>query len=82
MNILNDSTVSYKAIGLYMQLYLTPWNARPTLKELCEMRKEDESLVLDAIDELVKSGWLRFVPFRKNGKLIGYRFQIFDKKEI
>jgi hypothetical protein len=46
------------------------------------MRKEDESSVLDAIDELVKSGWLKFAPFRENGKVTGYRWQIFDKKEI
>jgi len=82
MNILNDRNLSYKAIGLYMQLYLTPRNVRPTLKELCKMRKEDESSVLDAIDELVKSGWLKFAPFRENGKVTGYRWQIFDKKEI
>ncbi len=82
MNILNDRNLSYKAIGLYMQLRNMPKGAKPTIQHLTKIHKDGASSVEAGIEELVKAGWLNMVPLRDNGKFCGYDWQIINKDEF
>jgi hypothetical protein len=80
MNILNDSTVSYNAIGLYSQMQASPEDVPLTLDYLTEMHQNDREAVVSGIDELVKAGWLRVGPMKKDGKFVGYFWQFLNKE--
>ena len=80
MNILNDRNLSYKAIGLYIQLRNMPHGAKPTIQYLTKIHKDGVSSVEAGIDELVKGGWLEMIPIRENGKFCGYEWVLFDKE--
>ena len=80
MTILDDPTVSYKAIGVYYQMQATPDDFSLTRQYLMDMHTDDYDSVMSALDELFKAGWLRIGPMKKDGKFCGYFWQ-FLKKE-
>lgn len=80
MTVLDDPTLSYKAIGLYTQLQNTPDDFSLTLDYLVEIHADDKESVVSAIDELHKAGWLRVGFMKRDGKPGGYFWQILTKE--
>lgn len=80
--ILNDKNISYKALGIYVQIlqYQNSPDHKIYIKSLQQLKKDGRDAVAAGIKELVDAGYLKKEQLRDNqGKIIGIRYTVFMK---
>lgn len=80
--ILNDKNISYKALGIYVQIlqYQNSADHKIYIKSLQQLKKDGRDAVAAGIKELVDAGYLKKEQLRDNqGKIIGIRYTVFMK---
>ena len=78
--ILNNRNLSYKAVGLYVQILQYPNS--PTHKiymsSLRTYKTDKESSVRSALNELIKKGYVKRETLRGDGKIKGVKYTIIN----
>lgn len=80
--ILNDSRVSYKALGIYCQILQFQNSPTHSLYQttLVQLKKDGKDSVSAGIKELINLGYLKKEQLKnKNGKFCGVRYTVFLK---
>jgi len=79
--IINDSTLSLKAKGLWVYLQSKSNGQNFSIDEMRKHLKEGKSSIQDAIWELEKAGLLVRKQVKDNkGKWIGYKYFLYENK--
>ena len=81
MNILNDTNISYKAKGLYLQMQFLPRGFHITLDALSQLSTDGVSSIRSALNELEESGFLEREQIRDRGMLAGINYILKDGHE-
>lgn len=80
--ILNDNSISYKALGIYVQIlqFQHSKEHKIYIEGLVKFKKDGRDSVRNALNELVKAGYIIKNQIRNaKGQLIGQKYKIFMK---
>lgn len=79
-HILNNPNVSYKALGIYVQIlqYQNSQTHKVYQKTLSEYRTEKKGAVKSGLDELIQEGYLQKIQLRdEKGRMSGVKYRVF-----
>ena len=77
--LLDDDRLSYRALGILINILGRPDDWVFNQKELKGLRNDTSSSIHRCLKELRQFGYLQSIPIRKNGKLIRWETVVVEK---
>jgi len=73
---LNDTTISFKAKGIWAYLMSKPDDWQVYVSQLVKAGIDGKSAIYSGIKELIKAGYMEKTVIRKNGKISHYEYSV------
>ena len=77
-NIMDDETISYKAVGIFVSMWRKPDGWDFNIQALANDHKDGKKSVSSGLDELIEHGYVQRIANRNKGQFGGYDYVLHE----
>lgn len=77
-NIMDDETISYKAVGIFVSMWRKPDGWDFNIQALANDHKDGKQSVSSGLDELIEHGYVERIANRNKGQFGGYDYVLHE----